>query len=86
MIYNLLKNHLVKRTEIYTKAFRLNIKASLLKSWPQMSDGATIGENVFVCVYIGNYFKKFLFKNHWTKKAEIYMKAFRRSKKASLLK
>jgi hypothetical protein len=55
-MYNLLKNLWVKRTEIYTKAFRLSIKASLLIPWPQMSDGATIGETVLTCVYIGKYF------------------------------
>jgi hypothetical protein len=35
--------------------------------------GATIGKTVFTCVY----FKNLLLKNHWTRKAEIYMKAFR---------
>jgi hypothetical protein len=31
---------------------------------PQGSGGATVGENIFTCVYIGKMFKNLLLKNH----------------------
>jgi hypothetical protein len=40
---------------------------------------------VFTRVYVGKYLK-ILLKNHWARKAEIYMKALYYSKKGSLLK
>jgi hypothetical protein len=52
---------------------------------PQGSGGATIEETVFTFAYIGKYFKNLL-KNQFARKAEIYLKAFRYSIKASLLK
>jgi hypothetical protein len=38
--------------------------------------GTTIRKTVFACVYIGKYFENILLKNHWFRKAEIYMKKF----------
>jgi hypothetical protein len=53
---------------------------------PGGSVGATVEETVFTCAYTGKYFKNLLLKNQLVRKAEIYMKAFRHSTKASLLK
>jgi hypothetical protein len=48
--------------------------------------GPTKGDTVFACVYVRKYFTNLLLRNHWTRKADIYMKAFQQSAKASLLK
>jgi hypothetical protein len=54
-----------------------------------MAPGVGWGHNRENCFYIFFYMKynfKNLLENHWAKKVEIYMKAFRHSTKASLLK
>jgi hypothetical protein len=62
------------------------IKTELVfKSCPQGSGGTTIEETIFTFAYMIRYFKN-LFKNQFTRKAEIYLKAFRHSIKANLLK
>jgi hypothetical protein len=40
---------------------------------PRGSGGATIGETIFTCVYIGKIFKNLLLKNHRARKVQIYM-------------
>ena len=42
---------------------------------PRGYDGATIGDQNFTYDYIGKLFKNLLLKNHWARKAEIYMEA-----------
>ena len=42
---------------------------------PRGYDGATIGDQSFTYDYIGKIFKNLLLKNHWARKAEIYMEA-----------
>jgi hypothetical protein len=48
--------------------------------------GATIGETTCQYTKKKNILNCFLLKNHWSKKAEIYLKIFRHSTNASLLK
>jgi hypothetical protein len=55
------------------KFFRHRPKATLLKSWPSGVGWGYNRGNCFTCVYIGKYFKKLQLRNHWTRKAEIYM-------------
>jgi hypothetical protein len=42
---------------------------------PWGSGGATIGETIFACVYIGKMFKNLLLKNHRARKVQMYMEA-----------
>jgi hypothetical protein len=81
-----LKNHCTKRAEIYIKALWHSTGDNLLKSWPPGSSGATIGETVLHVLIKGTYLKDFLLKNQWAQRAEIYIKVFRHSTNARLLK
>ena len=49
-------------------------------------DGATIRDQSFTYDYIGKIFKNLLLKNHWARKAEIYMEASWYSGDSSLFK
>jgi hypothetical protein len=50
-------------------------------------DGAAIEKTVYnTCLYRANIFENPLLKNHWARKVEIYMKAFRLSTVAGLFK
>jgi hypothetical protein len=42
---------------------------------PRGSGGATIGETIFTCVYIGKMFKNLLLKNYFTRNVQINMEA-----------
>jgi hypothetical protein len=43
---------------------------------PRGQMGPQWGKTIFTCVYVGKIFLNLLLKNHWARKAEIYMKAF----------
>jgi uncharacterized membrane protein YesL len=53
---------------------------------PRGLEGATIGETIFACVYIGKLFQYFPLKNHSARKTEIYIAASLYSAVLSLLK
>ena len=53
---------------------------------PRGYDGATIGDQSLTYDYIGKIFKCHLLKNHWARKAEIYMEASWYSGNSNLFK
>ena len=53
---------------------------------PRGSGGATIGETIFTCVYIGKMFKNLPLKNYLTRKFQFNMEACWHSADSSLLK
>jgi hypothetical protein len=77
------KNHPAKNAETYMKAIWHSTKAEFLKI---MAPGVGRGYNRGNCFYMCVYRKIHLLRNHEISKAEIYMKAFRHSTSASLLR
>ena len=70
----LLKNHWTRKAEICMEASWEEIQVCSNHD-PRGYNGATIGDQSFTYDYIGKIFKNLLLKNHWTRKAEMYMEA-----------